>query len=94
MQEELEFKNQLHQSEISEARTRMEYTLDEVDSRTQKEAEHRLQEALADLRRQQEAQTQVYKVSMESMYESKVIVLSSFSCMRSPAFCMYVYVHE
>lgn len=72
IQEELTFKTQLHQSELNETRTRMEFTMDEVDSRTQKEVEHRLQEALADLRRQHEQQTQIYREEMESLYESKV----------------------
>ena len=58
---------------MTETRSRFDYTLDETDSQTQQEVEHRLKEALADLRRQHELQTQVYKEEMASMYESKVV---------------------
>lgn len=66
------FKSQLYQSELNETRTRMEYTMEEVDSRTQKELESRLRDALADLRKQHEAQTQIHREELEMLYESKV----------------------
>jgi len=72
MQEELAFKAQLHQSELNETRTRMEYSMEEVDSRAQREVESRLQDALQEMRQQHEAQTQIYREELESMYESKV----------------------
>ena len=66
------FKAQLYQSELEETRTRLEFTMDEVDSKTQKEVESRLKEALAELRAQHEQQTQIYREELETMYESKV----------------------
>ena len=52
----------------------MEYTMEEVDTRTQKEMETRLQEALADFRRQHEIQTQIHREELETLYEAKVIL--------------------
>lgn len=46
--------------------------MDEVDSKTQKEVESRLQEALAEFRAQHELQTQIYREELETLYESKV----------------------
>ena len=50
----------------------MEFTLDEADSRTEKEVEHRLQEALARLREEHECQSRTYREDLEAIYESKV----------------------
>lgn len=48
--------------------------MEEVDTKTQREMESRLQEALADFRRQNEVQTQIHREEMESLYEAKVWV--------------------
>lgn len=66
------FQTQLHQAELAETRTRLEITLDEVDSRAEKEVENKLQSVLSDLRKQQEEQTQSYREDLENIYESKV----------------------
>ena len=50
----------------------MEYTMEEVDSRTQHELESRLRDALADLRKQHEEQTHIHREELEMLYESKV----------------------
>lgn len=71
-QEELAFKSQLHQSELNETRTRMEISMEEVDSKVQREYEHKLQEALADFRHQHETEMRHYRDDLEVMYEGKV----------------------
>lgn len=73
------FKSDLYQSELSETRTRMEYTMEEVDSKTQREMESKLQEALADFRKHHELQTQIHRDELESMYEAKVRYLDIYS---------------
>ncbi|KAF6040300.1 Lam [Bugula neritina] len=72
LKEELAFQTQLHQAELAETRTRLEITLDEVDSRAEKEVENKLQSVLSDLRKQQEEQTQSYREDLENIYESKI----------------------
>lgn len=77
LQEELAFKSQLHQSEINETRTRMEVSMEEVDTRAQREYEHKLEEALADFREQHDDEMRRYRQEMEYMYEAKVSTASA-----------------
>jgi cellobiose-specific phosphotransferase system component IIA len=59
----------------------MEYTMEEVDVKKQKEMENRLQEALAEFREQHEIQTQIHREELESLYETKVkFYIRSYCC--------------
>ncbi|XP_067940631.1 prelamin-A/C-like [Watersipora subatra] len=77
LKEELDFKARLHESEMVETRSRLEFTLDESDVRAKEDAENRLQEALTDLRREHELQSQIHREELEALYESKVAVLQN-----------------
>ena len=46
--------------------------MDEVDSKAQREYEHKLEEALIDFRKQHEMEMKRYREEMEIIYESKV----------------------
>ena len=46
--------------------------MDEIDSKAQREYEHKLEEALADFRLQHESEMRRYREELEIMYESKV----------------------
>ena len=50
----------------------MELSVDEIDSKAQREYEHKLEEALADFRLQHESEMRRYREELEIMYESKV----------------------
>lgn len=47
--------------------------MEEVDSKAQREYEHKLQEALADFRQQHEGEMRRYREELEIIYESKVL---------------------
>ena len=55
----------------------MELSVDEIDSKAQREYEHKLEEALADFRLQHESEMRRYREELEIMYESKVRYYSS-----------------
>jgi len=69
--EELNFKNQLHQEEITEMRSRRHVEIQEVDGRLQQEYESKLQESIRELRAEYEAQLRANKEELEGLYETK-----------------------
>ena len=58
--------------ELNETRTRLETTIEETDGRVQEDYEHRLREALQELRSQYEEQSRASREETEYMFTSKV----------------------
>uniref|UniRef100_A0A8C5MYM1 Lamin B1 n=1 Tax=Leptobrachium leishanense TaxID=445787 RepID=A0A8C5MYM1_9ANUR len=72
LNEELEFRKNLYEEEIKETRRRHETRLVEVDSGRQFEYEHKLAQALVEMRSQHEEQVKLYKDELENTYQAKL----------------------
>ncbi|XP_073532777.1 lamin-B1 [Phyllobates terribilis] len=72
LNEELEFRKSIYEEEIKETRRRHETRLVEVDSGRIIEYEHKLAQALSDMRSQQEQQVKLYKDELEQTYQAKL----------------------
>ncbi|KAM5193110.1 lamin-B1 [Mantella aurantiaca] len=70
--EELEFRKNIYEEEIKETRNRHETRLVEVDSGRIIEYEHKLAQALSEMRGQHEEQVKIYKEELEQTYHSKL----------------------
>lgn len=70
--EEMNFKNQMYQKEITELRTKRNEEITELDGRLNIEYEDKLQTALQELREQHEQQQQANREEIMDLYESKV----------------------
>ncbi|XP_064153280.1 lamin-B1-like isoform X1 [Anguilla rostrata] len=70
--EELQFRKNVFEEEISETRRRHETRLVEVDSGRQVEYESKLAQALAEIRQQHDEQVKLYKAQMEQTYAAKL----------------------
>ncbi|NXP02502.1 LMNB1 protein, partial [Thinocorus orbignyianus] len=70
--EELEFRKNLYEEEINETRRRHETRLVEVDTGRQTEYEHKLTQALREIREQHDAQVKLYKEELEQSYHAKL----------------------
>ncbi|GAA6227229.1 lamin-B1 [Lates japonicus] len=70
--EEMDFRKNMHEEEVKEARQRYETRLVEVDSGRKEEYEYKLTQALVDMRAQNEEQIKIYKDNMESTYLTKL----------------------
>ncbi|XP_026153981.1 lamin-B1 [Mastacembelus armatus] len=70
--EEMDFRKNMHEEEVKEARQRYESRLVEVDFGRKEEYEYKLTQALADMRAQNEEQIKIYKDNMESTYLAKL----------------------
>ncbi|XP_014670911.1 PREDICTED: lamin Dm0-like [Priapulus caudatus] len=79
LKEELAFKANLYENEMKEVRTKKELAVTEVDSRLQEEYEHKLADALRELRDQYEEQSAIHRDEIEQMYESKLADLKHVS---------------
>ncbi|KAL2100205.1 hypothetical protein ACEWY4_004599 [Coilia grayii] len=88
LMEELEFRKNMFEEEIKDTRRRHETRLVEVDSGRQVEYECKLQQALLDMRQQQEDQLKLYKDEMESTYVAKLENVRLSSEMNSSAASM------
>ncbi|NXX74885.1 LMNB1 protein, partial [Urocolius indicus] len=70
--EDLEFRKNVYEKEINEVRRRHETHLVEATSGHKIEYEHKLAQALCDLREQHEAQMNLYKAELEQTYHDKL----------------------
>nr|AAC31543.1 lamin B1 [Xenopus laevis] len=70
--EELDFRKNIYEEEIKETRSRHETRLVEVDSGRQVEYEHKLFQALTEMRDQHDSQITLYKEELEQTYQSKL----------------------
>ena len=72
LKEELTFKDQIFQQELSESRSRRQVEISEIDGRLTEQYEAKLQQSLQELRDQYEAQMRANREEIEGLYESKI----------------------
>ncbi|XP_030325894.1 lamin-B1 isoform X2 [Strigops habroptila] len=70
--EDLEFRKNMYEEEINETRRKHETRLVEVDSGRQIEYEHKLAQALSEIRMEHDAQVKLYKEELEQTYYAKL----------------------
>ncbi|KAK8721848.1 hypothetical protein OTU49_012604 [Cherax quadricarinatus] len=72
LKEELQFKQQVFEKEVTETKNRKHVELSEIDGRLQGEYEAKLHEALKELRDQYEEQLKNNRSEVEYLYETKI----------------------
>ncbi|XP_068209610.1 lamin Dm0-like isoform X4 [Palaemon carinicauda] len=72
LKEELQFKQQVYEQEITESKKRRQVEVSEIDGRLQVEYEAKLQDALMELREQYEEQLKNNRTEVEYLYETKI----------------------
>jgi len=72
LKEELQFKNSIHEQEITESRSKKTTEISEIDGRLQEQYEARLQGALQELRENYEEQLKNNRIEVENIYETKI----------------------
>lgn len=72
LKEELTFKDQVFQQELSETRSRRQIEISEIDGRLNEQYEAKLQQSLQELRDQYEAQMRGNREEVEGLYENKI----------------------
>ncbi|KAJ4447794.1 hypothetical protein ANN_09802, partial [Periplaneta americana] len=72
LREELSFKEQVYNQELTETRTRRQVEISEIDGRLTEQYEAKLQQSLQDLRDQYEAQMRANREEIEMLYENKI----------------------
>ena len=77
LREELAFKDQIYQQQLTETRTKRMIEITEIDGRLSEEYEERLQQALHDLRDQYETQMANNRQEIEMLYDNKIKNLQS-----------------
>ncbi|XP_072715889.1 lamin-B1 [Ciconia boyciana] len=70
--EDLEFRKNMYEEEIKETKRKHETRLVEVDSGRQIEYEHKLAQALHEIREQHDAQVKLYKQELNQTYHAKL----------------------
>ncbi|XP_075596285.1 lamin-B1 [Balearica regulorum gibbericeps] len=70
--EDLEFRKNMYEEEINETRRKQETCVVEVDSGHQIEYEHKLAQALHEIREQHDGQVKLYKKELEQTYNAKL----------------------
>jgi lamin B len=75
LKEELTFKDQVFQQELSESRSRRQVEISEIDGRLTEQYEAKLQQSLHELRDQYEAQMRSNREEIEGLYENKIKAL-------------------
>lgn len=72
LKEELTFKDQIFQQELSESRSRRQVEISEIDGRLTEQYEAKLQQSLQELRDQYEGQMRNNRDEIEGLYENKI----------------------
>lgn len=72
LREELSFKDQVYQQQLTETRTRRQIEISEIDGQLAEKYEAKLQQALQDLRDQYESQMASNRSEIELLYENKI----------------------
>jgi lamin B len=72
LKEELTFKDQVFQQELSESRSRRQIEISEIDGRLNEQYEAKLQQSLQELRDQYEGQMRGNREEIEGLYENKI----------------------
>ncbi|XP_063704304.1 lamin Dm0-like isoform X2 [Culicoides brevitarsis] len=77
LREELTFKDQVFEQELSETRTRRQVEISEIDGALSQQYEAKLQQSLQELRDQYEGQMRANRHEIEALYEGKLKALQS-----------------
>ncbi|EGI70519.1 PREDICTED: lamin Dm0-like isoform X1 [Acromyrmex echinatior] len=77
LKEDISFKDQVYQQELTETRTRRQVEISEIDGRLAEQYEAKLQQSLQELREQHEAQMRANREEIELLYENKIKNLAS-----------------
>ncbi|XP_058806405.1 lamin-C-like isoform X2 [Phymastichus coffea] len=85
LKEDISFKDQVYQSELTETRTRRQVEISEIDGRLAEQYEAKLQQSLQELRDQYEAQMRANREEIEMLYENKIKNLTSHAARNSGA---------
>lgn len=85
LREDISFKDQVFQQELTETRSRRQVDISEIDGRLAEQYEAKLQQSLQDLRDQYEAQMRVNREEIELLYENKIKNLQSHAQRNSGA---------
>uniref|UniRef100_A0A182TNQ5 LTD domain-containing protein n=1 Tax=Anopheles melas TaxID=34690 RepID=A0A182TNQ5_9DIPT len=72
LREELTFKDQVHQQEITETKTRRQVEISEIDGMLSEQYEAKLQQTLQDLRDQYDMQLRVNREEISDLYEARL----------------------
>lgn len=72
LKEQLQFKEQVFDQELSEVRTRRQIEISEIDGRLTQQYEAKLQQSLQELRDQYEQQMKQNRDEIENLYENKI----------------------
>ena len=72
LEDDLNFKLQLMEKELTEVKTRKEVEINEMDGKLQEEYENRLQQALEELRGVYDKQMQQSREDFEKLYDTRV----------------------
>ncbi|XP_011494422.1 PREDICTED: lamin-C-like [Ceratosolen solmsi marchali] len=85
LKEDISFKDQVFQQELTETRTRRQVEISEIDGRLAEQYEAKLQQSLQELRDQYEAQMRANREEIEMLYENKIKNLTSHAQRNSGA---------
>ncbi|XP_043260052.1 lamin Dm0-like isoform X2 [Colletes gigas] len=77
LKEDISFKDQIYQQELTETRTKRQMEISEIDGRLAEQYEAKLQQSLQELRDQYEGQMRANREEIELLYESKIKNLTS-----------------
>lgn len=85
LREELSFKDQVFQQQLTETRSKRQIDISEIDGRLSEQYEAKLQQALQDLRDQYESQMATNRGEIEMLYENKIKTLQNAASRQSGA---------
>ncbi|XP_031827558.1 lamin-C isoform X2 [Nomia melanderi] len=85
LKEDISFKDQIYQQELTETRTKRQIEISEIDGRLAEQYEAKLQNSLQELRDQYEAQMRANREEIELLYENKIKNLSAHAQRNSGA---------
>lgn len=85
LREELSFKDQVFQQQLTETRSKRQIDISEIDGRLAEQYEAKLQQALQDLRDQYESQMATNRAEIELLYENKIKTLQNAANRQSGA---------
>ncbi|XP_015432137.1 PREDICTED: lamin Dm0-like isoform X2 [Dufourea novaeangliae] len=85
LKEDISFKDQIYQQELTETRSKRQIDISEIDGRLAEQYEAKLQQSLQELRDQYEAQMRVNRDEIEMLYENKIKNLTAHAQRNSGA---------
>ncbi|XP_076278341.1 lamin-C isoform X2 [Lasioglossum baleicum] len=85
LKEDISFKDQIYQQELTETRTKRQIEISEIDGRLAEQYEAKFQNSLQELRDQYEGQMRVNREEIELLYENKIKNLAAHAQRNSGA---------